>query len=265
MRDAIRSGVTAATFAATLALNSAANILPLNGHTTASISDRFPVMVVPAGYVFSIWGLIYLAGLLFTIDQLRPSRARTPLFRRLGYLPAIVNVLNAAWIVAWHWEVFPLSVALIAGMLVTLAAIYRVIRSEPSTASSSLAWTVRRPFSIYIGWITVAVIANIAAALTAAGFNGFGLPAQAWAVPILLVGLAIASTVVVSQRDAAYALVIVWAFAGLAVKEQANLPVFVVAAGGAALMALLAAYAVVPAFARGGRRSGRLTPGHQPG
>src|SRR5512137_2444645 len=96
-RDLARQIATVVAFVATVAVNSLANILPINGQTTGEISDRFAVLVVPAGYVFSIWSVIYLGLLAFTIYQALPSRRADPLLRRLGWLPALTGVLNVAW------------------------------------------------------------------------------------------------------------------------------------------------------------------------
>ena len=94
-RDRMRQVLVAATFAVAIVVNGAANALPLNGQTTAMISDRFRVFVTPAGYVFAIWGVIYLFQLLFVVHTLRPSRRRDPLLRRVGLLPALASVFNA--------------------------------------------------------------------------------------------------------------------------------------------------------------------------
>jgi hypothetical protein len=249
--DNWRRIATIGAFLLSIALNVAANAVPLNGQTTAEISNRFDVFVVPAGYVFSIWGLIYLGQLAFTVDQAIARGSREELFRRVGWLPALVGVLNASWIVAWHWEVFPLTVVIMVALLVTLIGIHlRLREAEDAGWIDEVArWSTRVPFSVYLGWITVATIANVASVLAWAGFDGFGIAGEAWAVVVLLVGLAIATAFVLRERDPAYGLVIVWAYAGIVVKESDVLAVALVSGVGAAWIGLLA----VRAIARRGR------------
>ena len=172
-----RTLATVATFLLTLAVNGAANALPLNGQTTAEISDRFHVFVIPAGYVFAIWGLIYLGLAAYTVYQAR--HADDPVVRRLGWLPAFSNLLNAAWIPLFHYELFALTVVVMVGLLVTLVAIHQRLWSVRHELTRATFWTVRVPFSIYLGWITVATVANAAQTLSASGSAVLGSPASA--------------------------------------------------------------------------------------
>src|SRR3990172_7974400 len=94
--------------------------LALNGEATAEISDRFRVFVVPAGYVFAIWGLIYLGQLGFLFQALRPSGLEDPLLRRIGLWPALVGLLNGIWILLWHYEVFAATVVVMVALLGSL-------------------------------------------------------------------------------------------------------------------------------------------------
>jgi hypothetical protein len=243
--DIVRQGVTAATFLLTVAINGAANALPINGLRTAEISDRFSVFVIPAGYVFSIWGLIYLLLGAYTVWQALPRNREDGTLRSLGYLPALTGVLNAAWVLLWHYEVFALTVPVMVGLLVTLIAIHLRLWARRETLHGTAYWTVRAPWSVYLGWITVATIANIAQSLAAFGFDGFGIEPALIAAVVLLVGLAIAVRFVTQFRDVAYGLVITWAYAGVAVKEQDTVLVAGVAAVGALLVAVLAVRAFV--------------------
>jgi hypothetical protein len=252
-RDRTRQALIAVTFLITIAVNSAANVVPLNGQSTAAISDRFRVFVTPAGYVFAIWGAIYLFQLLFVVHTLRPSRRTDPLLRRIGLLPALASVLNGVWIVAWHWEVFPATVAIMVGLLLTLiATVLRAGFDRTARRGSRLPradrWLVQVPFSIYLGWITVATIANVAAVGNWAGVSTFGLAPQAVAAAVLVVGLLIAVTNLLRTGDIAFGLVIVWAYVGIVVKEAAALTPYVPLVAGAS--ALIVAVMVAAAAAR---------------
>jgi len=252
--DRRRQLATVVAFAITLVLNGAANTLPLNGRTTASISDALPALVNPAGYVFAIWGLIYALQLGFTVYQARPSMAADGLLRRLAYLPATVGLLNALWIVLWHWGVFVLTVPVMVAILLALIEIDRRIRVDRPAAlvrgsdvPAAVRWLVRLPFSVYLGWISIATIANVAAFLLSIGYRGTPFPEQAWAVAVLGVGLAIAAWFVLTRRDPAYGLVFVWAYAGIVAKQAAYPPVATSAAIGAVIVLAL----VVAVLVRG--------------
>ena len=93
--DIVRQAINLVALIVTLIVNYLANALPINGQTTATISDRFPVFFVPAGYVFAIWGVIYLALSAFTVYQALPSQRANPLLRRVGYLFAATCVVNS--------------------------------------------------------------------------------------------------------------------------------------------------------------------------
>src|SRR5688572_9817951 len=106
-RDSVRQWMNIFALVLMLIVNALANILPLNGITTREISDMFPVYFVPAPYVFSIWGVIYLALIGFSIYQVLPSQRDNWLLRRICYWFALSCVVNSLWIFAWHWLLFP--------------------------------------------------------------------------------------------------------------------------------------------------------------
>jgi hypothetical protein len=233
-RDLTRQAVTVATYIVTVAVNTAAVVIPLGGMTTAQLSDRFPVPVVPANFVFSIWSVIYLMLLGFTLYQARPSLRTDASLRRLGYLPALTGVLNAAWVLLWQYQVFALTVPVMLLLLATLIVIWLRAREPRAEDSVARGWLVLLPFSVYLGWITVATIANVSQQLYGAGFRGEPLGGDLWAAMLLLIGVGIAAVMVLRGRDVAFGAVIVWAYAGVTVK-QAELPLVVAVAGAGAL------------------------------
>lgn len=239
MSDGLRQFVTVVVFVITIVVNGAANVLPINGQQTREISDRFDVFVVPAGYVFSIWGVIYVALLAFTVYQALPSKAEHPVLRSLGLLPALTGVLNTAWLLLFHYEVFVLTVPVMVALLVTLIVIHGRLWAMRERLEGVERWVVALPFSIYLGWITVATIANVAQTLSALGFDGFGIQPELIASVVLLLGLAIALTFVWRFADWAYGLVIVWAYAGIVVKEADSALVPIVAGAGAVAVSAL--------------------------
>lgn len=214
---------------ATIALNGLANALPLNGQTTGAISDRFQVYFVPAGYVFSIWGLIYLALIAFAIYQALPAQGENARLRRVGSLFVVSCLANVAWLFLWHYEQFALTVAAMLVLLASLIAIYlrlEIGRGRVPWAERALA---RFPFSLYLGWITVATIANVTSWLDYMQWSGWGIGPQAWTVIMLLAACGIAALMSLLRRDIVYLLVLIWAFVGIARKHAAT-PVVAVAA-----------------------------------
>ena len=109
-KDTLRQLANALSVVLALTVNILASALPLNGQNTGEISNRFQVYFVPAGYVFAIWGLIYIGWIAFAVYQFLPAQKESPRLRRLGYLFALSGIANAAWLFCWHYNQFGLSV-----------------------------------------------------------------------------------------------------------------------------------------------------------
>ena len=234
-KDTLRQILVAVAVLATIAINVLANALPLNGLNTGEISDRFEVYFTPAGYVFSIWGLIYLGLIGFAIYQALPSQQRNPALRRIGPLFVASSAANIAWLFFWHYEVFTLTLPAMLILLACLIAIYLRLGVGRASIGAAERWLVHVPFSVYLGWITVATIANVTSLLDYLQWGGWGIAETTWTVAVLAVAVAIAAAVTWTRQDAAYLLVLVWAFAGIAVKHPAT-PIVATAAWTAAVL-----------------------------
>jgi hypothetical protein len=237
-KNSVRQVVNVLATLLTIVVNGLANALPLNGQTTGAISDRLDGYFVPAGYVFSIWGLIYLALVAFAIYQALPAQRGNPLLNRIGYLYALSCVANSAWILLWHYEKFAWTLVVMVVLLLSLIAIYVRVGIGRRPVSNVDKWFVQIPFSIYLGWITVATVANVTALLSALQWDGWGLDPQAWAVIMIITSAAIASAVGITRGDIGYVLVVVWALVGIAVKHSDTPPVAITAGLMAAVLAL---------------------------
>jgi hypothetical protein len=237
----------------TITINALADILPINGLGTGAISDNFKVFFVPAGYVFSIWGLIYIGLIAYAVFQALPSQRKNPRMRSTAGLFIISSVANCAWIFLWHYQLFVWTLAAMAVLLVCLIMIYpRLGIGSHKAVSAGEKWAVRIPFSIYLGWITVATIANVTDVLSYFHWNGFGIVPQVWAVIMLGVATVIAVLMAFTRRDVAYLAVLVWAFTGIAVKFQGSALVYtgaVIATVIAAVLALLSLIQKKPVMA----------------
>lgn len=198
---------------AVITTNALANILPLNGQTTGEISNRLPVLFTPAGYVFSIWSLIYLLLIIWVIGLWRNRFNKDAWFERRSLLFIISCVFNIAWIFLWHYEYFLLTVVAMVSLLLTLIILYRTYSVQDNRLSSRL------PISIYLGWISVATIANISYVLTVYEWSGWGLSDPLWAVIMMTIGAALALHIRFHHYDIAYPAVFIWAFIGIAVRN----------------------------------------------
>lgn len=216
--NALRQAIVIIALGATITINALANIVPINGLNTGQISDSFDVFFVPAGYVFSIWGLIYLALAGYAIYQALPAQRNNERLRSIDGLFIASSFFNSAWIFAWHYQQFALSILLMLGLLASLIGIYLKLDIGRSVVPTAERWLVQVPFSIYLGWITVATIANATSLLDYLGWTRFGLSEQFWFVIVLAVAVIIVGAMTVARKDIAYLSVIVWAFVGIAVK-----------------------------------------------
>ena len=222
-----------------IVVNVLANALPLNGLNTGEISDRFDIYFVPAGYVFSIWGLLYLGLLAFTVYQALPSQRDNVNVARIGYLYALSGVANIVWIFFWHYEVFALTLLPMLTILGSLIAMYLRLNIGREAVSAWDRWLIHVPFSIYMGWISVATVANATQLLYYLNWGGWGIAAEVWAVIMLIIAASLALINNLTRKDVAYSLVFVWAYIGIAVKHAGTPAVMLPAAILAAVIALM--------------------------
>jgi hypothetical protein len=219
-KDILRQVVVVVAAMAMIVINALANALPLNNQTTGEISDRFPVYFVPAGYVFSIWGLIYLGMIAFAVYQALPAQRENKRLRRIGGLFLLASLANIAWLFLWHYEHFPLTLLAMFVLLICLILLYLRLNVGREKVSPFEKWFVHVPFSIYLAWITVATIANVTSVLYDIHWSGWGILDQAWAVIMIFAATVIAIAVHLTRNDVAYMMVILWALAGIAVKHM---------------------------------------------
>lgn len=244
-KDTTRQIANALSVVIALTVNILASTLPLNGQNTGEISDRFPVYFVPAGYVFAIWSIIFIGWIAFAIYQFQPAQKENPRLQNLGYVFAISGLFNATWLVCWHYNWFGLSVLVMLTLLVLLIVSYLKLNVGLTPIKTAERWNVDVPFSIYLGWISVATVANISSWLYFVNWNGFGITPQAWAVVMIAIASVLGLLMTVTRRDSGYVFVLAWAFAGIAVK-QAGVPLVANAAWGGAVLALgLAIYSII--------------------
>jgi len=210
-------------FLGTVAVNALANVLPINNITTGALSDLYPNLFVPAGLTFAIWGLIYVLLGIFVIYPLIPSVRRDPqkvdFVQKIGPLFFISCLANIGWIFAWHYQILPLSLIFMLILLGCLLFIYLRLNVGKSETTRAERYFAHLPFSVYLGWITIATIANVTALLVNINWNTWGLSEQFWAVAVIIVGIAIALSMLFTRKDIYYSLVVDWALLGILLKR----------------------------------------------
>lgn len=200
---------------AMIVVNALANILPINGVNTGRISDGYPIYFVPAGYVFSIWGLIYLALLVFTVSQTFDPSIEV-LVAQIRPLFALSCLANGAWILCWHYYQLAWSVAVMISLLLALIVIYQRLWTGAGTKPSKrVRWMVLAPFGLYLAWICVATIANVSDFLFTLGWKGAPLSGPLWAAIMMLVAAGIIASLAIKFGDAIPPLVLGWALVGI--------------------------------------------------
>lgn len=213
-------------FLAVVSVNALAVILPINNRTTQELSDKYPNLFVPAGITFSIWGIIYILLAMFIIYQFvvafRRSSDERGIFEKIGILFFISCIFNVSWILAWHYEIVWLSLIIMALLLISLISIYVRLGTGRQQVRNSEKILVNIPFSVYLGWITIATIANVTAFLVQINWNKFGISDQLWTVVVIAVGVIITLATVFSRNDIFYCFVVIWALVGILLKRIAD-------------------------------------------
>lgn len=214
-------------FGGMIYMNYLANALPLNNKTTGQLSDAYPNLFVPAGITFSIWGIIYLLLAAYCVFQF--SARGKAVSGSIGWLFAISCVLNGLWIVAWHYEKLPVSLLIMAGLLISLIMINIAIKGQPFGLTKAA-------FGVYLGWICIATIANVTALLVSINWNGFGISHEIWTIVLIAIGTLIVSITIMRLDNPYIGLAVVWAFTGIILKRYTDYRVIVIAAAAGLLV-----------------------------
>lgn len=208
-------------FIGVITVNALANILPINGLNTGQVSGFYPNAFVPAGFTFSIWGIIYLllltyniAFTFYTIQQAQYKKAYS-FIERINSQFLLTCFLNMAWILAWHYLQIELSVLIMLLFLMTLIQLF--LKSQPHLNDLTLAQTflLHTPFMVYVGWISVATIANITALFVSYKWGAFGISAVYWSTLMIAIAVLLAWFIMYQFKIVAFGLVVVWALWGI--------------------------------------------------
>ena len=204
-----------------IAVNALANILPINGYNTGQISAFYPNAFVPAGFTFSIWGVIYLLLLAYTIGYTYYSlkrQAYPKAFRFIEHVNTyflLTCIFNMAWIVAWHYLQIELSVLIMLLFLSTLIQLFLKTKSMAHDLTLTQRFILQTPFIVYLGWISVATIANITALLVAYKWTALSIAPVYWSAVMILIAIVLALLMVKKFQVVSFTLVVAWALWGI--------------------------------------------------
>ena len=214
---------------ATIIINALAVILPLNGKSTNELSDALPNLFVPAGITFSIWSVIYLFLIIFILYQIIGiinKQSDLTYLEKIGGWFFLGSLANIAWIFLWHWEWVPLSLGAMVVLLISLLVMYLKLDIGVSSVSYKEKLAVHTTISIYLGWITVATIANVTAVLVYFGVGELFLGQEVWTILVLAIVALLTATIILKRKDLAYSLVIIWALLGIVIKRLTDDPLY---------------------------------------
>lgn len=210
-----------------IAVNALANILPINGLNTGQISGFYPNYFVPAGFTFGIWGIIYILLIGFVIFSIAISfgagdAASEKIMQAISFPFQVTCLLNAGWILAWHYLQLGFSLVIMVGLLVFLCKIFIRIQKMVRPSRASYIFWLQQPFVVYLAWISVATIANVTALLVGIGWQGGFLSPPVWSTAMIIIGFALGIYFILRYKQYGYAFVLSWAFFGI-YSSQVNL------------------------------------------
>ncbi len=224
--DRIRAWLVVIATLATIFVNWYAATGRLNGVAPSDISDTYPSVITPAGYAFTIWSVIYLGLIAFSIYQLLPANLER--YRPLRSLYVASCTLNCIWIFLWHSDQIAAAFVVICLLFVVLFLINLRTRTSNSAAE---ALCVRVPFAIYLGWLAAATLANLAITLVAVKVD-LGDKTALFGASLLLIAAAFGVLVRFRFSNYVAPLAIAWALTAIAVKQSGNTLVVSAAAVG---------------------------------
>jgi hypothetical protein len=202
-------------------VNTLSNFFPIKGLNIGQLSNQLfgSVLIIPANYAFAIWGLIYLGLVAFGVYQYRPSQRQSSELDDACWLLVVASIAQMIWIGLFEARLFMWSVVPILGILLPLMGMYRRLEIGKRPVSRTVQWLVHAPISLYLGWISVATVVNVAIGLYSLNWTGWGVSSPVWTVLMIVISSGIAFAVAIQKGDPVFPLVIVWALVAIAVRQ----------------------------------------------
>jgi hypothetical protein len=204
------------------------NIFPLGGDNIGKISNTLfkDVLIIPANYAFAVWGLIYLSLFAYGVFQLLPGQRGNLNLRKSGILLIIACTAQSIWVYLFLARMFLISIIAMLFILIPLIGIFLQLRKPENPTSRNFRWFAQTPISIYLGWISVATIVNVACGLYSIGWT---TTATLSAIVMVAIASAIAFLMTYRYQDTTYTWVTIWALIAIAIKHSNNTALFLVA------------------------------------
>jgi len=240
IRSDIRAYINIGALALVLLFNYLSNALPFNNLTQGDLGEVYPVLLTPATYVFSIWGLIYLGLIAFIVYQALPVSRENSLVKAVGILFAVSSLFNILWLFAWHYQKIGWSMIVMLLLLATLIFIYLRIGAVTNVKSIYDRILVKYPFSLYLGWVSAATLVNFNVLLYDIGWLGTGGGGIFFTILMVLIAGLVALTVFYLRQDYIYAAVFIWALIGIGIRHGTEIVILTIFAWLAAAAILFA-------------------------
>ena len=228
-KDNLRQIINIIATAAMIFVNYLANALPLGGRNTGELAslyynDPIKVSIIPSGYAFAIWGVIYLLLAFFVVYQALPSQKGNEISRKIGWWYSVTCLFNIMWIFFWHLLDHVYSIIPMLFLLLSLIMLYQKLEIGKAGVSLVDRLAYKAPFSIYLGWITVATVVNVSVFIVKIpSLRQFFLSiasAEIWSILVLVVATLIGSATAFIKKDYLYPLVLVWALFAIATRND---------------------------------------------
>jgi len=215
-------------FIGTVVVNVLSSIGKINNIDPGTLSDLLPNLFVPSGLTFSVWGLIYIGlaalAVYSTVILFKKKDEDSYFIDKMGIEFIVASIANIAWIFLWHYQFVGFSLIAMVVLLASLLTMYIRLKIGRSDASKTEKWLIHIPISLYLGWITIATVANVTALLVDIGWSGFGLTEVYWTNLMILIATIITILILYFRKDIAYSLVVIWALVGIILKRFEESP-----------------------------------------
>ena len=218
MKNTIWKSLVSIFFLGMVSINALAVLLPINGQSTGAISDLYPNGFTPAGFTFGIWSVIYLWLLVFVVAQW--FFAHKLFYKELSLNFVLSCMANLLWILAWHYLLPWLALVIMLVLLVILMRIFLLMEKHSLDATDK--FLLQYPFHVYLGWISVATIANTAAALVSIPWLGAPFTQSSWTISMLIIATGLSMFMVIRFKSVFYSMVTVWALYGIFSRWRAS-------------------------------------------
>lgn len=208
------------------------------GENIKEVTEKYNSLFTPAGYAFSIWGVIYLSFIAYGIYQLMPSQRHIKLHDELSLPLIFSNVLTSVWVVIFRHDLIALSV--VTMLLTLIVGLMMYTRARAAVLKEGFHRWISVPFSLFAGWISVASIANISIWLSSRGWKGGGWGEITWTIIMVIVAGVLGVLVSYRFRDLIYPLVVAWACVAIFVARNPEYSTISMIAMGAAITLVVA-------------------------